>query len=607
MMGLKRYSLVFAVLLILALVLVVPVSAGTSPQTISPSGSSVTDVNNINTAIVNAGAGGTVILNPGTYDLGDVNVANDITITADTADGHGPWDTIIDGVGEDYSTFMDTGGYSLAIDNLTLQNEGISGSGGAIDAPNGGSIIVTSSSFNGCTVNTGGGAIFATGSVTVTSSSFTDCSAGTRNSDKGTGGAIQSGGSVTATSSTFTGCTAGLRAGAIYTTGSVTVTSSTFSGCGVSEGSGNDGGAIYAYGGSVTATSSTFTGCSAMTGGAIYANSGSVTATSSMFTGCSAMGGSGGAIYATGRVTATSSTFTGCSAMGGSGGAIYADDGGTIQFCRIYQDSLGTAVYKNAGSLDASDNWWGTNSSPTSSDTGGSSITTSPYLNLGISASPSTITTGGTSTISANLNYDENGNPTSGGSITNGTPVVFTSGDGTLSVTTAYTDLGVVSTTFTPSSPGTSYITATVDGQSVSVPVTVTTATTTINTTSIAIDPRTPSDVYAGLDGVGIYYSTTSGGSWTAAMTQPGNTNITALVIDPVDSTRIFAATNGGGVYQSTNSAANWNACPAEPTNKNVISLAANATGALYAGTESGVYISDNNCTSWTAINTGLP
>ena len=575
-MGLKRYSLVFAVLLILALVLVVPVSAGTSPQTISPSGSSVTDVNNINTAIVNAGAGGTVILNPGTYDLGDVNVANDITITADTADGHGPWDTIIDGVGEDYSTFMDTGGYSLAIDNLTLQNEGISGSGGAIDAPNGGSIIVTSSSFNGCTVNTGGGAIFATGSVTVTSS-------------------------------TFTGCTAGLRAGAIYTTGSVTVTSSTFSGCGVSEGSGNDGGAIYAYGGSVTATSSTFTGCSAMTGGAIYANSGSVTATSSMFTGCSAMGGSGGAIYATGRVTATSSTFTGCSAMGGSGGAIDANNGGTIRFCRIYQDSLGTSVYIFGSSLDASDNWWGTNSGPTSSDTRGSSITTSPYLNLGISASPSTITTGGTSTISANLNYDENGNPTSGGSITNGTPVVFTSGDGTFSAPTAYTDLGVASTTFTPSTTGTVYITATVDGQSVTVPVTVTTATTTINTTSIAIDPKTPSDVYAGLDGVGIYYSRNSGGSWTAATTQPGNTNISALVIDPIDITRLFAATNGGGVYQSTNSAANWNACPAEPANQNVISLATNATGALYAGTESGVYISANNCTSWTAINTGLP
>jgi hypothetical protein len=446
-------------------------SSATSPRVGPVLASKVTvdTAAELETNVSNPVQGEIIILEPGTYYANDMTVGNDKIIEADTANGHGPWDTIIDGSDSGNSIFTDSSGYSLAIDNLTIQN-------------------------------------------------------------------------------------------------------------GVS--SGSNGGAIDTYGG-VTVTSSTFIGCSASYGGAINAIS----------------------------ITVNSSTFTGCSAS--YGGAINAGIG-TIHFCRIYPDSGGAAVYNgnDFGIIDATDNWWGTNSNPSAYVNNG--VTYSPWLVLGVTASPASIATGQASVIKANLTYNRTDSGISYdasrlGLVPDDIPVTFSStGIGSVFPHKTITDSGASLTVLSPTSTGTAYITATVDGQSVTVPVIVTPATTTVNTTSIAIDPKTPSNVYAGLDGVGIYYSTTSGGSWTEATRQPGNTNISAIVIDPIDSTHLFAATNGGGVFQSTDSAATWNTCTAEPA-QNVISLVANTTGALYAGTEAGVYISVDNCTTWNAMNNGLP
>jgi ligand-binding sensor domain-containing protein len=137
--------------------------------------------------------------------------------------------------------------------------------------------------------------------------------------------------------------------------------------------------------------------------------------------------------------------------------------------------------------------------------------------------------------------------------------------------------------------------------------ITVTPATSGTNVTSIVIDPVTPANVYAGVDGSGIYRSTTSGGSWTGATTQPVNKNIRALVIKPAAPATLFAGTYGGGVYTSSDSGDHWTACTnTNLANLNVLSLVSNSTGGLYAGTENGVYTS-SDCNTWTAINGGLP
>lgn len=124
---------------------------------------------------------------------------------------------------------------------------------------------------------------------------------------------------------------------------------------------------------------------------------------------------------------------------------------------------------------------------------------------------------------------------------------------------------------------------------------------------SIAIDPADAGNLYAGLDGGGVYRSTNSGASWMAASPQPTNQRIKALAIKPGDGTKLFAATYGSGVYKSDNSGTNWVACATEPTNLYVGSLTIDAGGKVYAGTEMGVFMSNDGCATWTAINGGLP
>jgi hypothetical protein len=123
----------------------------------------------------------------------------------------------------------------------------------------------------------------------------------------------------------------------------------------------------------------------------------------------------------------------------------------------------------------------------------------------------------------------------------------------------------------------------------------------------LAIDPNTAATLYAGVDGSGVYQSTDSGNTWTAATTQPVNSAIRAVAVKPGDSTTLYAASYGGGVYKSVNSSVDWAACATQPSNLNVVSLSIDGNGKLYAGTEAGVFVSADGCEAWTAMNGGLP
>ncbi|MCK7528688.1 MAG: hypothetical protein MZV64_69590 [Ignavibacteriales bacterium] len=60
------------------------------------------------------------------------------------------------------------------------------------------------------------------------------------------------------------------------------------------------------------------------------------------------------------------------------------------------------------------------------------------------------------------------------------------------------------------------------------------------------------------------------------------------------------------GVFLSTNNGTSWTAVNTGLTNTNVRALAVSGTN-LFAGTDGGgVFLSTNNGTSWTAVNTGL-
>jgi hypothetical protein len=73
---------------------------------------------------------------------------------------------------------------------------------------------------------------------------------------------------------------------------------------------------------------------------------------------------------------------------------------------------------------------------------------------------------------------------------------------------------------------------------------------------ALAIDPRTPSTLYAGTWGGGVFKSTNSGGNWNAVNTGLTNPSVHTLAIDPQTPMTLHAGTSGGGVFSIQQSVA---------------------------------------------------
>jgi Divergent InlB B-repeat domain len=67
--------------------------------------------------------------------------------------------------------------------------------------------------------------------------------------------------------------------------------------------------------------------------------------------------------------------------------------------------------------------------------------------------------------------------------------------------------------------------------------------------TALAIDPLTPTTLYAGTEGSGVFQSTDGGSSWRAVNAGLTNPFVTALAIDPLTPTTLYAGTMGRGVF----------------------------------------------------------
>ena len=313
------------------------------------------------------------------------------------------------------------------------------------------------------------------------------------NGNSNYGGAIYNDGTLTVDNSTFTNNTATDYGGggAIVNEGTLNVTDSNFEGnnAGVA-------GALYNYGGNLNIIDSTFTNNIAQYGGAII-NDGTLTVDNSTFTNNTATSG-GGAIYNfDGTLTVKSSTFTNNSAN--RGGAIINDYGGivTVKFSRIVGNSA-IDIYNIGGSMNALDNWWGTNFVGTNpQDAGRVNFTVTKWIVLTVTAKPQTINDGDKSTVTADLLHDSTydpANPSASyhdpaiGHVPDGITVNFSSdGLGTINPETNNTTNGSTNTTFKGNFIGVSVVSATVDQQTVTTNITnqlTPTNSTTVNATT---------------------------------------------------------------------------------------------------------------------------
>ena len=130
---------------------------------------------------------------------------------------------------------------------------------------------------------------------------------------------------------------------------------------------------------------------------------------------------------------------------------------------------------------------------------------------------------------------------------------------------------------------------------------------------TLAVDPKTPTTLYAGTSGEGVFKSTDSGSTWSLANTGLTNLFIYALAIDPSTPETLYAGTNHGEVFKSTDAGRTWavgnNGLPSsDPVFPEILALIINpkTPSTLYAGTRYGVFRSTDAGETWSTASTGL-
>ena len=115
-------------------------------------------------------------------------------------------------------------------------------------------------------------------------------------------------------------------------------------------------------------------------------------------------------------------------------------------------------------------------------------------------------------------------------------------------------------------------------------------------------------NLFAGTTGEGVFISTNNGNNWTAVNTGLTNPDIYGLAsIGENLFAGAFQSTGNttGGIFLYATNGMNWtNTINTGLTNHMIDALIANGTN-LYAGTNSGIFRSTNNGTSWTDLSSG--
>jgi photosystem II stability/assembly factor-like uncharacterized protein len=138
---------------------------------------------------------------------------------------------------------------------------------------------------------------------------------------------------------------------------------------------------------------------------------------------------------------------------------------------------------------------------------------------------------------------------------------------------------------------------------------------------AVAVDPQTPTTVYAGasgLDAWGVFKSTDGGAHWSpsnagfppplCSETSCAIPTVLALVVDPQTPAIVYAGTNVG-VFKTTDGGGFWSASNTGLTDLVVIALAVDpqTPATLYAATFAGVFKSIDGGAHWALSDAGLP
>jgi photosystem II stability/assembly factor-like uncharacterized protein len=125
---------------------------------------------------------------------------------------------------------------------------------------------------------------------------------------------------------------------------------------------------------------------------------------------------------------------------------------------------------------------------------------------------------------------------------------------------------------------------------------------------SIAVDPTTPTTLYAGGPTCGIWMTANGGSSWAPVGDSLPTLALAALAIDPVAPKRVYAVLAGAGIYRSDDAAATWTQISGDigtPAGFGVLLIDGTAPSVLYLNGSIGLYRSTDSGANWTRVKTG--